>query len=159
MDQIPGEQPVSRWEIKFGRLALTDDFDQNRYANNNRAQFMNYDFLFNTAWDYAADTRGFSVGVVASLFEPRWKLAFGVFMLLNTQNRAQFDYFDTQEFGYNLELTVKPNDAGTVVRLLAYSNEGWMGSYDAALSLAHATSTIPDILLVEKTGAPNMVLD
>ena len=43
MDQLPGEQPVSRLEIKFGRLALTDDFDQNRYANNNRTQFMNYE--------------------------------------------------------------------------------------------------------------------
>ena len=152
MDQLPGEQPVSRWEIKFGRLALSDDFDQNRYANNNRTQFMNYDFLFNTAWDYAADTRGYSVGIVTSLFEPRWKLAFGVFMLPNTQNGAQFDYFDTQEFGYNLELTVKPNDAGTVVRLLTFYNQGRMGSYDAALALARATSTVPDILLVEQTG-------
>ena len=152
MDQLPGDQPVSRWEIKFGRLALSDDFDQNRYANNNRTQFMNYDFLYNTAWDYAADTRGYSVGIVTSLFEPRWKLAFGVFMLPNTQNGAQLDYFDTQEFGYNLELTVKPNDAGTVVRLLTFYNQGRMGSYDAALALARATSTVPDILLVEQTG-------
>jgi hypothetical protein len=43
VDQLPGDQPVSRLEIKFGRLALTDDFDQNRYANNNRTQFMNYE--------------------------------------------------------------------------------------------------------------------
>ena len=152
MGQLPGEQPVSRLEIKFGRLALTDDFDQNRYADNNRTQFMNYDFLYNTAWDYAADTRGYSVGFVTSLFEPRWKLALGVFMLPNTQNGAQFTWCDTQELGYNLELTVKPNDAGTVVRLLSYFNEGRMGSYDAALALARATSTIPDILLVEETG-------
>ena len=152
MDQLPGEQPVSRWEIKFGRLALTDDFDLNRYANNNRTQFLNYDFLYNTAWDYASDTRGYSVGFVTSLFEPRWRLAFGVFMEPNTQNGADFDYFDFGELGYNLELTVKPNDAGTVVRLLSYFNEGRMGSYDAALALGRATATIPDILLVEKPG-------
>ena len=152
MDQLPGEQPVSRWEIKFGRLALTDDFDQNRYANNNRSQFMNYDFLYNTAWDYAADTRGYSVGFVTSLFEPRWKLAFGVFELPNTQNGAVFDYLDTDELGYNLELDVKPNDAGTVIRFLSYFNEGRMGSYDAALALGRATSTVPDLLLVEQLG-------
>src|SRR5208283_233451 len=34
MDQIPGDQPVARWEIKAGKLTLTDDFDLNRYANN-----------------------------------------------------------------------------------------------------------------------------
>ena len=152
MDQLPGDQPVSRWEIKAGRLALADDFDQNRYANNNRTQFMNYDFLFNTAWDYAADTRGYSVGFVTSLFEPRWKLAFGVFMVPNTQNGAEFYYFDTDNVGYNLELTVKPNDAGTVVRMLTYFNEGRMGLYDSALALAQATHTVPDILLVEQQG-------
>jgi hypothetical protein len=152
MDQLPGEQPVSRWEIKVGRLALTDDFDQNRYANNNRTQFLNYDFLFNTAWDYAADTRGYSVGFVTSLFEPRWRLAFGVFMEPNTANGAEFDYFDMSELGYNLELTVKPNDAGTVVRLLSYFNEGRMGSYEEALALGRTTYTVPDLLLVEKPG-------
>ena len=152
MDQLPGEQPVGRWEIKVGRLALTDDFDQNRYANNNRTQFLNYDFLFNTAWDYAADTRGYSVGIVTSLFQPRWRLAFGVFMEPNTQNGAVFDYFDMNEVGYNLELTVKPNDAGTVVRFLSYFNKGRMGSYEEALALGRATSTVPDLLLVEKPG-------
>ena len=65
MAQIPGKQYADRIEIKAGRFALTDDFDQNRYANNGRTQFLNYDFLFNTAWDYAADTRGYSVGFTA----------------------------------------------------------------------------------------------
>ncbi len=152
MDQLPGEQPVSRWEIKFGKLALTDDFDLNRYANNNRTQFFNYDFLYNTAWDYAADTRGYSYGIVTSLFQPRWRLALGIFMEPNTANGANYDFIDTSELGYNLELTWKPNDAGTVVRLLSYFNEGRVGSYDAALALGRATSTAPDLLLVEKPG-------
>ena len=70
MDQLPGEQPESRWEIKIGKFAATDDFDLNRYANNNRTQFFNYDFLYNTAWDYAADTRGYSYGIVTALNQP-----------------------------------------------------------------------------------------
>ncbi|SPF32874.1 Carbohydrate-selective porin OprB [Syntrophobacter sp. SbD1] len=152
MDQLPGEQPVSRWEIKIGKLAATDDFDLNRYANNNRAQFFNYDFLYNTAWDYAADTRGYSYGIVTSLFPPRWRVAFGVYMEPDTANGADFDFIDLEELGYNLELTWKPNDAGTVVRLLSYFNEGRLGSYDAALTLGRTTSTVPDLLLVEQSG-------
>lgn len=153
MDQIPGEQPVSRWEVKIGKLAPTDDFDLNRYADNNRTQFMNYDFLFNTAWDYASDARGYSFGTVAALYRPRWRLAFGIFMEPNsTANGANFDWIDTRELGYNLELTLKPNHAGTVVRLLSYFNEARMGSYEAALALARETSTAPDLLLVEKPG-------
>ena len=66
MDQLPGSQPSNRWEFKLGKFSATDDFDQNRYADNNRSQFMNYDFLYNTAWDYAADTRGYSYGAFSS---------------------------------------------------------------------------------------------
>ena len=77
MDQIPGRQAADRIEIKAGKLAPTDDFDQNRYANNGRTQFMNYDFLFNTAWDYASDTRGYSIGFSAALVHPTWRLILG----------------------------------------------------------------------------------
>ena len=152
MDQLPGEQAVSRWDVKFGKMALTDDFDLNRYANNNRTQFMNYDFLYNTAWDFAADTRGYSYGLVTALAQPRWRLAFGAYLEPNTGNGADFDYVNMSEFGYNLELTVKPNDSGTVVRLLSYVNEARMGSYDAALALGRATTSAPNLLLVEKQG-------
>ena len=157
MDQCPLEQPVSRWEIKVGKMSLSDDIDQNRYANNNRTQFLNYGFLFNTAWDYASDTRGYSFGFTTALVQPRWRLAFGVALEPNTQNGARFDYFNHEEdvfrqIGYNLEFTLKPNDAGTVVRLLTYLNTGRMGSYDAALALGNATSTPPDLHQVEKLG-------
>jgi carbohydrate-selective porin OprB len=74
----------------------------------------------------------------------------------NEQNGAYYDIDDfstqMQELGYNLELTLKPNDAGTVIRFLSYYNEGRMGSYDAALALGRATSTAPDLLLVEQLG-------
>src|SRR5208282_41483 len=77
-DQLPGDEPNSRFEIKAGKLSPADDFDLNSYANNTRTQFLNYSFISNTAWDYASDTRGYSYGVSASLFEPKWRLAFGV---------------------------------------------------------------------------------
>ena len=152
VDQLPGDQQVGRWEIKAGKFALTDDFDQNRYANNNRTQFLNYDFLFNTAWDYAADTRGYSYGITTALYQPRWRLALGVFMEPNTVNGAVYDWLNTQELGYNLELTLKPNNAGTVVRLLTYFNEARMGDYNAALAPGQATSTVPSLFNVEKQG-------
>lgn len=152
MDQLPGEQPVSRWEIKAGKLSVSDDFDLNRYANNNRTQFLNYDFLYNTVWDYAADTRGYSYGFTTALLQPRWRLAFGVFMMPNTGNGADFDLFNVRELGYNLELTLKPNDVGTVLRFLSYFNEARMGSYGAALTLGRITSTVPNRLLVEGQG-------
>ncbi len=150
MDQLPGEQPVARWEIKIGKLTLTDDFDQNRYANNNRTQFLNYDFLYNTAWDYASDTRGYSYGFVTAVVQTRWRLALGFFMEPNTANGAEFNSINTRELGYNLELAVKPNNVGTVIRLLTFYNGARMGNYDEALAIGRATSSLPDLQLVEK---------
>ncbi len=152
MDQLPKDQPVARWEIKAGKLTLTDDFDQNRYANNNRTQFLNFNFLYNTAWDYASDTRGYSYGFVTVLVQPGYRLAFAVFMEPSTSNGAHFDLFDTRQLGYNLELSFKPNDTGTVVHLLSYFNESRMGSYNEALELGRASSTTPNLLLIEKFG-------
>jgi carbohydrate-selective porin OprB len=152
IDQMPGAQPVSRFEIKFGKLAAADDFDLNRYANNNRTQFFNYNFLFNTAWDYAADTRGYTYGVIAAVYQPRWRVAFGVYMEPNSANGANYDVLNFNELGYNLELTLKPNDAGTVVRFLSYLNDARMGSYEDALALADQTGRVPSLLDVEKQG-------
>ncbi len=152
MDQLLGDQPVSRWEVKAGKISVADDFDQNHYANNNRTQFLNFDFLYNPAWDYAADTRGYSYGLVTALLQPKWRLAWGVYMMPNTANGADFDFVDTRELEYNLELTLKPYALGTVIRLLAYFNEGRMGSYDAALALSRETATTPNLILVNEHG-------
>ena len=115
-------------------------------------QFFNYDFMFNTAWDYAADTRGYSYGVVSAINQHKWRWASGVYMMPNTANGANFDFIDTRELGYNTELTLKPNKVGTVIRLLSYFNEGKMGNYNQAISLGQSTSTTPNLLSVEKQG-------
>ena len=48
MDQLPGKEPADRIEIKGGKLSPADDFDLNRYANNQRTQFLNAPF--STIW-------------------------------------------------------------------------------------------------------------
>ena len=58
-----------RLEITAGKLAVTDLFDLNRYANSTRQQFMNWGLFNNTAWDFAADTRGYSNGVALAWIE------------------------------------------------------------------------------------------
>jgi hypothetical protein len=40
----------------------TDVFDLNRYANSTRTPFLNWGLFQNTAWDFAADTRGYTNG-------------------------------------------------------------------------------------------------
>lgn len=151
-DQLPGKEPASRFEVKAGKVSVADDFDLNRYANNTRTQFFNYSFINNTAWDYAADTRGYTYGFVVSLFKPAWRLAFGSYTMMTIANGATVDrqFFKSQ--GNNLELTLRPNDIDTVIRVLAYFNEGRMGSYAQAIAIGSDTSSVPDVRANEIAG-------
>jgi high affinity Mn2+ porin len=152
MDQLPGNEPGSRIEMKLGKMASTDDFDLNRYANNTRTQFLNWGLINNTAWDFAADTRGYSYGFVVALVEPSWRLAIGTYKMPTTANGSEFDSHLSQARGDNLELTLKPNQLGTVVRLLAYHNQARMGNYAETVVIGRATSSVPDITADEQPG-------
>ncbi len=152
MDQLPGAEPISRLEIKAGKLSAADDFDLNRYANSTRIQFFNYSFINNTAWDYAADTRGYTYGIVVSAVKPSWRLAYGIFEEPITANGSKLDGHLLNAQSNNLELTLKPNSAGTVIRLLAYINQANMGNYEDALQTGRDTSAVPSVLADEKPG-------
>jgi hypothetical protein len=152
MDQLPGREPVDRIEIKGGKLAPTDDFDQNRYANNGRTQFLNYAFLFNTAWDYASDTRGYSIGASIAFVHPTWRLIMGSYQVPTTRNGMILDDEIYHARGDNVELSLAPNTIGTVIRLLAFHNEGRMGDYREAMAIGAATNTVPSTLADEQPG-------
>jgi high affinity Mn2+ porin len=151
-DQLPTREPTSRIEIRAGKMAPTDNMDWNRYANNQRTQFFNYAFLFNTGWDYASDTRGYSYGISVALVYPSWRLAWGSYMTPTTSNGYNLDKQVYRARGDNIEFTLRPNKFGTVVSFLAYLNWGRMGDYGEAMALASSTSTTPDVHANEKPG-------
>src|SRR6185437_3982634 len=88
-DQLPGAEPAARVEIKAGVLAASDDFDQNRYANSTRTQFMNWSLWNNAAWDFAADTRGYTEGVVVGFVSPQWSVKYGLYEMPVRANQQQ----------------------------------------------------------------------
>ena len=145
MDQIPGPEPVRRVEIKFGKFATNDDFDQNRYANSTRTQFLNWSLWNNTAWDFAADTRGFSYGLLLAWVTPSWTVRVGSLMMPTFANGNTLDDHIWQARGDNVELTLRPTGWGTVVRLLGYVNQARMGIYRDAIAKAQETGTTPDV--------------
>src|SRR6185436_1224820 len=55
--------PARRIEIWAGKMTLADFFDVNGPGSDSHLQFTNWTVDNNGAWDYAADTRGYTVGV------------------------------------------------------------------------------------------------
>ena len=152
VDQIPLVTETQRVEITAGRLAVSDLMDLNRYAGSTRLQFQNWGLWQNTAWDFAADTRGYSNDVAIAWFAPRWVLRVASFQMPTQANGNEFDGRILQDRGDQAELTLMPARVGTIVRLMAYLNHGRMGVYDEALEIAHETGQAPDIVADDKPG-------
>ena len=151
-DQLPGAVADARIELKLGRFAVGDDFDKNRYANDTRQQFLNWDFINAAAYDYAADTRGYSNGFVAALVQPRWTLRYGIFQMPQRANGQALAAIG-QADGQQVQLSLHPQGgAGPVLRLLAYRNKAAMGSYAQALAIAAASGTTPNIVADDRIG-------
>ena len=53
------------WKCAWGKFGLADFFDQNSVGSDSHFQFTNWTVDQTGAWDFAADTRGYTVGVTA----------------------------------------------------------------------------------------------
>lgn len=152
-DQLPGAQAARRIEIKLGRVALADDFDHNRYANDTRSQFMNWDFINAAAYDYAADTRGYTNGLIAAWTQPRWTLRYGVYQMPLLANGQALAAPLGRARSEQVQLSLRPfGNAGFVLRMLAFRNIARMGSYAQALAIAAAAGNVPDIVADDRDG-------
>jgi hypothetical protein len=152
IDQIPAWLPVRRLEVSAGKLALTDLMDLNRYAASTRLQFQNWGLFNNTAWDYAADTRGYTNGVAVAWIAARWAVRVASGEMPTLANGNVFDTHLRSAHGDQAELTLEPTRWGTVVRVLGYINRARMGSYAEALETARVVQRPPDIVADDRPG-------
>jgi len=70
-NQLAGDQDIARLTVTVGKLAASDLFDDNQYSHDPRTQFWNWALWEGSAWDFAADARGYTQGVVLELNQPR----------------------------------------------------------------------------------------
>ena len=150
--QLPGTQSVRRIEIKLGKMAANDDFDKNRYADSTRTQFMNWSLWNDSAWDFAADTRGYTTGAMLAWVDAGWTLRYGIYQMPREANGQTLEWPLTRANGQNLELTLQPNADGWALRLLAYRNTARMGVYRDAIAAAQGSGHPPDIVADDRDG-------
>ncbi len=146
--QIGGPRPARRIVATGGVLAAADIFDLNRYANNTRSQFLNWCFINNTAWDFDADTRGYTRGGAVEWVDDGWAVRVGAFQMPVVANGLDLDGDLLHAHGEQAEVEGHPtllSGRPAVVRAMAYQNHANMGSYQVAVALAAETGTTPDI--------------
>ncbi len=91
-NQLAGKIPTSRLVINFGKLNMGDFFDDNRYAHDPRTQFFNWVLMDQGSWDYPANTRGYTQGIVVELIKPKWEFRAASTLLPDIANGPDMDY-------------------------------------------------------------------
>lgn len=150
MDQLPVTVDRVRLVITAGKFAANDLFDTNLTANNARTQFMDWALFNNAAWDFAADTRGYSKGAAVSWHTPGWELTAGSLQMPLEANGNALDPDLSRARGDNLQLSLTPEGTGFSARILLYENRARMGNYGEAL--AQSAGQAPDVTATRQAG-------
>ncbi|HEX7655236.1 MAG TPA: carbohydrate porin, partial [Verrucomicrobiae bacterium] len=134
--QLPRKVDISRITLMAGKLSAKDYFDVSSYANDARTQFLNWSLMANGAWDYPADSLGYTPGVVADWHEHYWSFRYGAFQVPRAANSAASDphFLEAWSMAAEVEHRHQWHAHPGAVQLLAYLNRAHMGSYDATLA-------------------------
>jgi high affinity Mn2+ porin len=153
-NQLAGERPMNRYSVYAGRFTITDFFDDNNYTHDPRTQFMAWGVMYNGAWDYPADTRGYTWGIVHELHTRNWAFRYGIVAEPKIANGQQFDRRLFRDHGqvWEGERRYSWQKHDGAIRVLAYDNRDEGGNYLQALKLAAATGTTPDVTLTSRVG-------
>lgn len=130
------ELPRRRLEVRFGKFSMVDCFDLNSVGSDTHLQFTNWTVDNNGAYDYATDTRGYTIGAVADYEDRNWGFRFAEALMSKIANGVDLVYRPWQVHSENWEYELRhgfiPRKPG-VVRLLAYTNYANMGIYRDAI--------------------------
>lgn len=135
-NQLAGQVDRRRITIVVGKFSLNDFIDDNTYSHDPRTQFLNWALMDNAAWDYAADTRGYTWGLYLEFNQPVWAARFAFVTESVEANSLQLDPHLSVAYGANWEFEGRysvQNHPGKA-RFLTYLNRAHMGSYAVTLA-------------------------
>jgi high affinity Mn2+ porin len=127
--------PARRLEFRVGKFGMADFFDLNSIGSDSHYQFLNWTVDNNGAYDYAADTRGYTVGAIAEYDDFNWSFRFAEVLMPTVANGIDLQWNLRRARSENYELELRPQFLrNSTIRFLAYENHANMGSYRQAVA-------------------------
>ncbi|HEY1983179.1 MAG TPA: carbohydrate porin [Xanthobacteraceae bacterium] len=150
-NQFEGSNTADRLVVTVGKYSVSDVFDQNKYAQNPRKDFMNWALIDAGTFDYAADAWGYSYGASGEWYQGDWTLRGGLFDLSTVPNGEDLDPHFSQfqwlgEIERRYELWSRPGK----IAITGFLTRARMGTFEDAIALAQATGTAADITAVRQ---------
>ncbi|HTZ59314.1 MAG TPA: carbohydrate porin [Acidobacteriaceae bacterium] len=148
--------PRRRLEFTIGKMSLVDFFDLNSVGSDSHLQFTNWAIDNNGAYDYAANTRGYTVAAMLSYAGPKLEAHYAEALMPTVANGTNLEADLRRARADNLEFEWKPEwfrGYDTHIRPLAYLNHANMGDYGKAIAgYLDGVNKTPDITLYRRQG-------
>jgi hypothetical protein len=149
VNQIADKIPTNRITISIGKFSISDFFDDNSYSKDPRSQFFNWSIWANGAWDYPANTKGYTYGIVAELIKPMWSVKFSSVAVPRIANFHLMEYkipqahSETIEFEHKISINKRDGD----IRFIISNTRSKAPSYEEGLNaLATNNSFLLDVI-------------
>jgi high affinity Mn2+ porin len=167
INQFANTFTSNRLVLTIGKMGISDIFDTNKYANNPKADFLNWSLINAGTFDYAGDGWGYTYGAAAEWYQGRWTLRAGVFDLSATPaggGTLEGSFLDSTFNNFEMvgeieerhELWGQPGK----LKVTGYLERGRMGTYQDAIDLAQLTGQPADIAAVRTyTSRPGVSLN
>jgi high affinity Mn2+ porin len=161
-NQLPQTRDISRITVVAGRLAVTDYFNVNAYANDPRTNFLNWNIYGAGAYDWTMDQISWTYGALAELNGRDWAVRVGYFLLPIVSSNNVFDLHipGRGEYAVELERRYSVDSRPGKLRVFGWVNHGTMGGYADAVALPLTSPNYPDIVLTREIRTnPGIVLN
>lgn len=152
LNELAGTRDRDVLAVSVGRLSVADVFDGNRYAHDPTERFFNWAMFASGAWDYPADTRGYTWGLLADLAIDWWSARAGIALEPKSANGLELEWDLGKARGLMAEYEARYSigQLWGAASLLAFLNEARMGSYQQALDNPAAAG--PDVTMTRANG-------
>src|SRR6202171_4967170 len=153
-NQLAGSRPMTRYSVTLGRFTVTDFFDNNRYTHDPRTQCMGWGIMYNGAWDYPADVRGYTWGWMHEFHTRRWAVRYASAAEPRGANGLRFGraLFGNRGDMFEGEIRYSEGEHPGTLRLLGFILHTKSGNYAEALRLSAQTGSIADITAAPRNG-------
>jgi hypothetical protein len=148
--------PVRRLEFRVGKFDLVDFLDGNSGGSDSHLQFLNWTVDDDGAYDYAANTRGYTDGALVEYDDHLWSVRFAEAMMPKMANSLNLDADLARSRSENLEVEYAGgflHHREGAIRILSYVNTADMGNYREAIEDYNAGEVkVPNIIATRREG-------
>ncbi|MDE3125841.1 MAG: carbohydrate porin, partial [Bacteroidota bacterium] len=143
INQVADKVANNRITISAGKFAISDFYDDNTYSHDPRTQFLNWSLMGNGAWDYPANTRGYTFGIVAEWYQNNWTFRISSVAVPAIANAPKMEYRLSKAHSETLEIEKRYNidRQPGIVRFIVSNSYTRAPSYQQGLSAIATNNT------------------